>query len=287
MINLILLALIVLALVVIVLVANSKFLLLSNSSRLQSITGYKPIHESDALKKVFLFFGDFMRKILPRNFCEKLEENYSFIERDLAELSYTLGQAFLSFTILFIAYAFTQNFLFLLLAFIASVLIAMDSSFLVHQANEEIEENIEHLVKCLKILIVKTETPVLSALEISLKDLPEDLLALRREVRKLINQAKKVGLMQTLHDWKTELPRFRDFVSLLISVNEGASKNALKHSFDDFLEKIEEDKDERQKAQAENLQLYLMGPVVLMLLVIMLPMMDAISYLMDNSGVIK
>lgn len=285
MIYLIFLSLIILGLVALVLLLNSKFLLLSNSSRIQSLTAYKPIKESDSFKKIFLFLGNFIRTVLPRDFCKKLEENYNFIEKDFAELSYTLGQSFVVFIALVTVYFFTQNFILLLMAFIVSVLIAMDSSFLVHKANQEIEENIEHLVQCLRVLVIKTETPILSALEISLKDLPTDLVALRREIRKLINQAKKLGLIQTLYDWKTDLPRFRDFVSLLISINEGASKNALKNSFDDFLKKVEEDKIEQHKAQAENLQLYLMGPVVLMLLVIMLPMVDAISYLMKNSGV--
>lgn len=285
MINLIFLGLIVFGLVALVLLFNSKFLLLNNSSRIQSLTAYKPIKESDSLRKLFLFIGKFIRTVLPGDFCKKLEENYSFIEKDHTELSYTLGQSFCIFAVLLLVYSFTQNFIFLLLAFILSALIAMDSSFLVHAANQEIEENIEHLVQCLRILVVKTETPILSALELSSKDLPDDLMALRREVRKLISQAKKLGLMQTLYEWKTDLPRFRDFVSLLISINEGASKNALRNSFDDFLKKVEEDKAEDQKAKAENLQLYLMGPVVLMLLVIMLPMVDAISYLMKNSGV--
>jgi len=252
---------------------------------MQSITAYKPNHKSDSYRKIFSLLGSFIYGVLPRDFCKKLEDNYNFIEKDLGELRYTLGQSFSVFLVLLTVYLLTQNFIFLVMAFIISVLIAMDSSFLVHKANQEIEDNIEHLVKCLRILVVKTETPILSALEISLKDLSEDLSALRRETRKLINQAKKLGLMQTLYDWKTDLPRFRDFVSLLISINEGASKSALKNSFDDFLKKVEEDKTEQHKAQAENLQLYLMGPVVLMLLVIMLPMVDAISYLMKNSGV--
>ena len=128
--------------------------------------------------------------------------------------------------------------------------------------------------------------PLISAIEITIKDFPEDLSSLKLELTRLINQSKKLGLVQTLTEWNTELIRFRDFISLLIAVNEGTSKKALLQSFDDFLNKIEEDNKERIRNSAENFQLYLMVPIILILLVAMFPMVDAISFFMQNSGVV-
>lgn len=282
--NLFILVLIFLFLLALVFVLNSKYFLLSKSSQLQSLSIGKP-SPLVSYNKLFFHIGTIIRNILPSYIIENLEQSYSFIGKDTEELDKSLGQSISIFFLLLFVYLYTNNFLFILLAFLISILMAFDPFFLADKANREIENNIDHLIRCLKILIVKTETPVLSALEISLKDLPDDLSHLKRQINKIISQSKKVGLVQTLNDWKTELPRFRDFISLMISINDGASKSALKQSFEDFLNKIEEDKHENQRANAENLQLYLMGPVVLMLLIVMLPMVDAISYLMKNSGV--
>ena len=152
------------------------------------------------------------------------------------------------------------------------------------QFNKELETSIEHLVRCLKVLVVKTETPLINALEIMLEDLPEGFKASRLELEKLVNKSLKSGLRETLQRWKTDLPQYRDFIALLISINDGASKQALQLSFNNFLQKVEEYKADQVKNEAENAQLYLMGPVVVMLIVSSMPMMDAVRFLMSQAS---
>jgi hypothetical protein len=138
-------------------------------------------------------------------------------------------------------------------------------------------------MRCLRILIIKSETPIINSLEIIIRDLPVDLVATRKELIRLLEKMKKSGVRTTLLEWKTDLPKFRDLLSLLISINDGASKNALQLSFDNFLRKIESSREQELKDKADNVQLYLMGPVLLMLLIISLPMMDAVRFLMTES----
>jgi len=238
-------------------------------------------------KESFLIkLGSLIMIFITTELKNKLQENYLFVGKNLSELNLALGQAFIVFCALFVVYLSTGNFFFLLLAFVFFVLISFESSFLVYKAHIEIENNVEHLVRCLRILVINNEMPLISAIEITIKDFPEDLSSLKLELTRLINQSKKLGLVQTLTEWNTELIRFRDFISLLIAVNEGTSKKALLQSFDDFLNKIEEDNKERIRNSAENFQLYLMVPIILILLVAMFPMVDAISFFMQNSGVV-
>ncbi len=162
-------------------------------------------------------------------------------------------------------------------------LIVLEVNFALSKAKTELENNIEHIVRCLRILIIKSETPIINSLEIIVKDLPLDLVATRKELVRLLEKMKKSGVRTTLLEWKTDLTKFRDLISLLIAINDGASKNALRLSFDNFLKKIEETKEQELKDKTENVQLYLMGPVLVMLLIISLPMMDAVRFLMTES----
>jgi len=88
-----------------------------------------------------------------------------------------------------------------------------------------------------------------------------------------------------LLDWKTDSARFKDFISLLVSINEGSSKSALKIAIENFITRAREDEEEAIKEKAENLQLYLMGPVVLILLVMLYPMMAAIQYMLQAASI--
>jgi hypothetical protein len=237
-------------------------------------------------KSFFYKLGSILIFLVPLEVNNKLIQNYYYAGKDPVELKAALGKAFTVFWVLLMIYIFTHNIVFLLLSFVAFVLISFESSFLVYQANIEIENNIEHLVRCLRILVVNNETPLVLAIEIIINELPDELMSLKLTLEKLVSQSKKIGLTQTLNEWETDLLRFKDFISVLIAINNGTSKKALKQYFDDFLNAVEHDNKERARSSSENFQLYLMGPIILILLVIMFPMLDAITFLMQNSGVV-
>jgi hypothetical protein len=214
---------------------------------------------------------------------KQLEIDYFSLDRSEIELHVTFGEAALSFILCFSSYIFSHNVVLLALSFLIPALIVLEINFALAKARTELENSIEHIMRCLKILIIKSETPIINSLEIIIRDLPVDLIATRKELIRLLEKMKKSGVRSTLLEWKTDLPKFRDLISLLTSINDGASKNALKLSFDNFLRKIESTKEQELKDKTDNVQLYLMGPVLLMLLIISLPMMDAVRFLMTES----
>lgn len=239
-----------------------------------------------AIENIFCDLGELISKLLPKQILENLTNDYFYLNREISSLYIRLTLSIiilLADVILYLSLGFS------LLTLFSGLLIALalflEIKISVLQTKNQIEENIEHIVKCLRILVIKSEIPIINALELISEDLPDEMQASKREILKLIYKAQKSGIKNTLLEWQSEQSKFRDFISLLISINDGASKHALSLSFDNFLQKIKEEDQEKLKNQAENIQLYLMGPVILMLLVISLPLMDAVRFMLQNTTI--
>ncbi len=275
------------SLVYLVLLFNSKYFWLNkvyeNQSLLHSGTHIYQNTARSCYKELLEKIGKFIAKLVPENALKQLEVSYFSLDRSEHELYVTLGEAVMSFVFCFSSYIFSHNVFLLLLSFLIPALIVLEVNFALTKAKTELENNIEHIMRCLRILIIKSETPIINSLEIIIKDLPVDLITTRKELTRLLEKMKKSGVKTTLLEWKTDIAKYRDLISLLISINDGASKNALRLSFDNFLKKIEGNREQELKNKTENVQLYLMGPVLVMLLIISLPMMDAIRFLMTES----
>lgn len=274
-----------LALSYLVFLYHSKQLWLNASIESQSLLSLvgKSSQTSGIYQSLIVKLGTMIANILPEKAIRQLEFEYFNLDRTKDQLLETIAQAFISFIVFLALYLFSYNLIFLLLSFLIPAVLILEINLASFQFKREIESSVEQLVRCLKVLVIKSETPIINALEIIMQDLPLEYKAVRRELAKLVNKAAKSGLRTTLLEWQTDLPKFRDFIALLISINDGASKHALKLSFDNFLKKIEENKANEIKDQAENVQLYLMGPVVVMLIVVSLPMVDAIRFLMMSA----
>ena len=276
---------VVVGLIYLVLLFNSKYFWLNNIYENQSMLyfGSSQAQNKGHYKEPLSALGKFISTVIPETVLKQLEIDYFNLDRSETELYVTFGEATMSFILCFSSYIFSHNIILLILSFLIPTFIILEINFALAKAKSELENNIEHIMRCLKILIIKSETPIINSLEIIIRDLPVDLIATKKELTKLLEKMKKSGVRTTLLEWKTDLPKFRDLISLLISVNDGASKNALKLSFDNFLMKIESTKEQELKDRIDNVQLYLMGPVLLMLLIISLPMMDAVRFLMTES----
>ena len=276
---------ILVASIYLVLLFNSKYFWLSRVYESQSIL-FSGSYQNAAVglhKALFLNVGKFASNIIPEKALKRLEIDCFLLGRSEAELYVTFGEAAMSLVLCFSSYIFSHNIALLILSFLVPVLIISEINFALAVARTELENNIEHIMRCLRILIIKSETPIINSLEIIIRDLPVGLVATRKELIRLLEKMKKSGVRTTLLEWKTDLSNFRDLISLLISINDGASKSALKMNFDNFLKKIDGVREQALKDKAENAQLYFMGPVLVMLLIISLPMMDAIRFLMTES----
>lgn len=230
--------------------------------------------------------GYIVAGLLPESLIEASSKDLIFLARKPEELYRNLGLMTICFLVLISCFFVTRNYIYLISLLMLIGLVFTETKIAVKKAESNIENNLDHLVKCLKILIVKTETPLLTALELINQDLVPELNDLKRELTKLIERAQKSGIKKTLVDWNTNLEKFQNLISLLISIHEGASKTAIEENIKKFLQKYQEEKNEALKSQAENLQLYLIIPVILMLITSLMPMVDAINFYMKHTGVL-
>lgn len=232
----------------------------------------------------FSMLGKSFAILIPAKFFKKLELSHLYLHRDKLELYQTIGQAFAIFIVMLLLYSFTHNPLFFVMAIFFPVGLFVELPIAVSQHKNSIDNSIPHIVACLKVLVVNTETPLTNALEVIIQGLPQYMQPSKLELLRLLQKAEKTNLRETLVEWQTQSSQFKDFLSLLISIYEGASKSAIKTAMENFLAKSNEEEQEKLRNKAENLQLYLVGPVIVMLLVIMQPMVSAIFYMM-NTGV--
>jgi hypothetical protein len=179
-----------------------------------------------------------------------------------------------------------KNFFLFFALFLLSFYFVFESRFSYQKAISELDLSVKHIVQCLDILLVKSETPIITALELIAQELDDNYFYTRLELKKIIKQASKTGLSTALRDFYQQNygPKLKEFFSLLMSVNDGASKKAISEQISNFLDLQIQEAEENQKSAVENLQLYLILPVIVMLLIIMFPMADAIMYSLQSTG---
>ena len=283
----------ILAIIAIGLLTSTLFLLLnrdylgvaySNRRNTQmNISSYKA---KDKLSNQSPFFkvGHTLAFLFPPKFMEQFERDHVFLGRPKEQIYISLGQSLIVGLGLLLAYLFSKNNALLIFSLIAPILILAETSMAVEKNKKDINKYTPHIVECLKVLVVNTETPVNNALEIIIRGIPDYMSAMKTELLRLLQKAEKTNMKETLMEWKSESGNFKDFLALLVSVNEGASKVAIKGFIEKYLERIREQEQEDIKNEAENLQMYLMGPVMLMFMVVLSPMIFAIQHTMKSAG---
>lgn len=240
------------------------------------------------LYKYLLDGGYLLARLLPSGFVQQREFMYRFIQRDFRDFYISLSQS-LGIFVIFVTLALWQrNILFVLCALFFAILLICEADLAYKMALDQIDKSIKHITQCLEILLVRTETPVINALEIIAQGLDIKYKYGQQELRRIVNKASKAGLEAALVDYSAGGgSNMKEFVSMLISVSDGANKKAIGEQITKFLEAEKLREDEVQKSISENLQLYLMLPVIFMLIVLMLPMADAINYGLQNTGFVN
>lgn len=230
--------------------------------------------------------GMVLKNLIPQSHLSAIKYKYDFINRNIEGLNKDLALLTIAAAIFLFTTFFSHNYYFLIIALLLPALLYIELESSVKNTEALIENNLDHIIRCLKILIIKSETPINTALELISRDLNDDLIPIKNEISKIIERSKKSGIKRTLNEWDSKLIKFQDFISLLLSIHDGASKIAIKDNIDKFLFKYCQEKNEKIKAEIENLQLYLLLPIVIMLLVSMIPMIDAINFYMQKTGVL-
>lgn len=285
--NLVLIALFISLAIYLVLIIYSGSFWLNSMNKSVSYFNYFAHQSKKTPQKSFLIIlGRFIEEHLPNNLTQKLRLDIKLLNRKENDLIQSYGLIGLSIIILIACYIISKNLVFISLFIVITISVIAEIKISVEIHKSKIENNLDHIVKCLKILVAKAETPIITALEVINQDLHQDLYGLKQELHKIIERAKKSGIRKTLHEFDSQSSTFQDFIALLLSIHEGASKKAISSSINTFLEKYEEDKNEQIRAESDNLQLYLILPVIIMLILAMLPMIDAINFYMKNTGVL-
>jgi hypothetical protein len=153
-----------------------------------------------------------------------------------------------------------------------------------NQSRVRLHEDTLHLALCLKILLISSEMPVNTAFHLIIAKLPTSMKYLENQMMKILDKSDKAGMKETLIHWQSSSSRFKNLLSILVSSLEGASKQALLESFDSFISKINEENKDQLQNEADNLQLYIIIPVSVMLLVVIYPMYSAINFVMNTTG---
>jgi hypothetical protein len=251
----------------------------------KSFTNYK-FQSFKNNNSLLLNVGQFIYNLLPNKFIQTLEQEYSELKRSNEELLQTLTQALLIFGAFILLTFIYKNILLLIMALLLIVLILVEPKFALQVRNKNISENLEHLFACMKVLIIKTETPLLMALELIYADMPSTMSSLKEEIGDLITRIKQLGTKEALKASTSSIALQQDLISFLLAANEGASKAALKDQMTLLEKKFIEAKTIKQKTFIENLQLYLIMPILLLLFVVLMPMIFALNHMMQSSQIL-
>lgn len=258
-------------------VLNSKTLWLRELARQSAL-----IEAANKTRSNQFNLGHHLYKLLPSSFTDRLYHNYILLNRSPEMLYKDLSAYFISVLALSSISFCVNNILFPMVLILFILCASLESFFAVRQMRASLDKDVEHLVKCLEVLLIKSEVPLLTALQLINKELSSSMKLTQRELQRIITQAQKDGLKETLMTWQTESFRFRTLIAILLAASDGASKIALRANIASFLHQIQEQNTEDLKNEAENLQLYLIAPALVMLLIVTYPMMDAVMFFMNN-----
>ena len=277
-----------LSLFCLVLLLNAEYLSYLFLSRRFSLLSNHPVSQSiltaEHFNKLFLRLGKFSCLLLPRRALTELESDYNNLDKNIKELYRYLAVRFLFIIFFGIAYLCSSNLIFLISLLLVFIVMSFETSMQISKNIKSIERDSSHVIACLKVLLVEAETPLNLALNIVNEGLPEYMGAIKKELSRISQKAEKLGMREALLNWRTESNNFKDLLSILLSIYEGASKKAIKASVDSLLSKTQEERLENMKNESDNLQLYLIVPAVLMFLATMFPIIHAMSFMFNLSG---
>ena len=216
-------------------------------------------------------------QFIPSALHSYVENNLIYTKLDKDKFYKELFYSVLVSIFIFIAYCFSFKTYLLGLSLLVLCAVIADFAIKVDAGKKSFIDSLDHLISCLEILTVKSETPLANALKIVCDSLPEEFYVARNELNKILQQAEKFGMEQVLNDIEKDSIEEQEFISILIAIQKGTNKSALKKNLQDFLLRQKAIKEEKRKLIVENLQLYMMLPGTVMLIIAMFPMIDMIA----------
>ena len=220
---------------------------------------------------------------IPGFIRDYVDTNLIYTKLDKNKIYKEIFYSFFAAIFILVAYFISFKTYYLLLAVLVCVAVILDFSFKVAAGKKSFIDSLDHLVACLEILTVKAETPLSSAIKIVIESLPEEFYVARNELHNILQKAEKFGIEQVLTELELESVEEQEFVSILLAIQKGTNKSALKKNLHDFLLRQKSIKEEKRKMIVENMQLYMMLPGTVMLIIAMFPLIDMITFQLEGA----
>ncbi|MEB3315882.1 MAG: hypothetical protein VKK32_06695 [Candidatus Melainabacteria bacterium] len=234
------------------------------------------------LKVPCIHLGSFIKKTLKLNSLDKLFT--SAVQLGIKEEVFKiwLAKIFIFIFLLEISYLFTEPFSrIILLALLMHSVIEIPLK--IHLRKKSIRRSFPHLLSCIKILCIKNNQPLKTALRSIAQGLPQDFSASKNLLIKFIEEFEEFGMQKAIESFTWENDFSEDFKNILIGINLSSSKNELL-KFAEKIEKKYHSADETKRNNLiENIQLYLLAPVMLMLLISSYPLFLAIKFSLQGA----
>jgi hypothetical protein len=261
-------------LIVLVCLVSAALLLMLNSKYLTSASSKAFTTKTNFFNQGQDWFEDF----IPSFIKLYIDRNIFYTNLDKKSLYKDIFYSILVSSLVLIAFFYTQQSYYILIGFLSLSAVLIDFTLKVDSGKKSFIDSLDHLVFCLEILTVKSETPLSNALKIIIDSLPSDFFVAKNELNAILVKAEKLGMEQVLNQLERDSVEEQEFISILQSIQKGTNKSALKKNLQDFLYRQKIVKEEKRKMFVENMQLYLMLPGTIMLIIAMYPLIDMILF---------
>ena len=192
-------------------------------------------------------------------------------------VNYSIGKSLIFFLVLLVSFIFKIHLLCLL--FVVFLIISvLRLVFEMKNSRESLKFSLNHILECLKILCIKNHQPLKTAFREIASKLSPEFISSKKLLLKFSSDFEEYGMNKAIENFKWTEDICSDFKNLLIAINLSGSKSELLKFAEKISIKFTEAEILKKNNLLENVQIYLLAPVMLMLLLSSYPLFLAIKF---------
>jgi len=252
-----------------------------NNFKIKAAIYIFPIHEkaliSSSLYKRVSDLGLAFKKFINLNSLNNFYSEALELGLEEAKLRYSIGQNLILFIVLLVSFIFKIHTL-SLLASVCLIGFSLGLVLEVRKYKNSLRFSLNHILECLKILCIKNHQPLkIAFIEIASKLNPE-FTSTKKLLLKFSSDFDEYGMNKAIENFKWTEDLCLDFKNLLIAINLSASKTELLKFAEKISVKFSETELLKKNNLLDNVQIYLLAPVMLMLVLSSYPLFLAIKF---------
>lgn len=237
---------------------------------------------SSSLRKSFSELGFIIKNTLRINALESLFHSALRLGITEEQFKIWLAKVFLAYLALISLQFFKIAALTISLSLIL-IYTLLEMPLKIQHSQKSLRKSLPHFLSCLKILCIKNNHPLKSAFLSIIQGLPQEFLTTKKLLLKFIEEFEEIGMQKAIENFAWDKDFGEDFKNLLIGINLSSSKAELL-KFSKKIENKSRSADEIKRNELiENIQLYLLVPVMLMLLISSYPLFLAIKFSLQGA----